>query len=191
MKITLREYDSSWPQQFQAEQQQLQKILHKFSPAIEHIGSTSVPGLAAKPIIDILIGFSSMEELNASVDHFQLPDYRYMPKYEDVMPFRRYILKGAFEGTGVPWKIEKETKLPSDFRYTVTHHIHMVEASGDFWKDHLLFRDYLRAHEQPRIAYELMKTHLAEKEWNDMNDYAQAKTGFIKSVLEKARNECQ
>lgn len=191
MKITLKKYDSAWPQQFEKEKQEVQDILSAFSPVIEHIGSTSIPGLAAKPVIDILIGISSPGDLDDAIQHFDLPGYKYIQKHEDIMPFRRFIVKGAFDEVNLPWKIGRETALPADFRYMITHHIHMVETSSDFFEDHILFRDYLRLNDDARIAYELLKTYLSEKEWNDGNDYAAAKTNFVRSVLDKAKHECE
>ncbi len=168
MKVKVIDYCPTWHEMFEREKQLLETVLGNFG-IVEHIGSTSVVGLAAKPIIDIMVGlrdFSLADELVPSV---QKLDYRYVPEYETVMPDRRYFKKAAAG--------------------TTTHHVHMVEIGGEFWERHLLFRDFLRANSDAAHQYAMLKRNLAAVEWQDKNDYTEAKTVFIKNIEGKAREQ--
>lgn len=132
---------------------------------IEHIGSTAIPGLAAKPTIDILIGIKDLEGAGGIIPLLQSAGYVYVPEFELDMPERRYFYKGR--------------KVEDDF------HIHMVELESPFWKRHLAFRDHLRLHLDEVKAYEELKLALAKKFRDDRNGYTDAKTEFI-TRIEKA-----
>jgi GNAT superfamily N-acetyltransferase len=88
--------------------------------------------------------------------------YEYRNHFENVMPYRRYFTKPG------------------------NYHVHTVEVTGEFWRRHILFRDYMRGHDDVRDAYFKTKKELAEKDWNDINDYAYAKTEFVKSKEKEA-----
>lgn len=150
---------------FEEEKTRLEQILPA-SAVIEHVGSTSVPGLAAKPIIDIMVGLPDFAQADSLVPQVQSLSYEYVPQFEVEMPFRRYFRK---ETAGVR-----------------THHIHMVATSSEFWNRHLSFRDYLRAHANVAAEYAILKRKLAEQEWQDMNAYAASKTEFIRRIEAKA-----
>jgi GrpB-like predicted nucleotidyltransferase (UPF0157 family) len=162
MKIVLAEYNSDWPVRFERECDVLRKIIGKDNCSIEHIGSTSVPGLLSKPIIDIMVGLKDFRFADGLAEQFVERGYEYYRQYEDTMPYRRFFKK-----------IDKET---------VTHHIHMVEIASEFWQRHLLFRDYLRNNPDIAAEYAALKTELAKQEWETSNDFSQAKTEFIKRV---------
>jgi len=161
MKITLTDYSPDWPRRFEIVRLQLLQQI-SLPVTIEHIGSTAVPGLCAKPIIDIMIGVPALERIDEAVPEIEALGYEYLSIFEDQMPYRRFFRK---------WK--------GDIR---THHIHMVEAKSTFWNRHLLFRDYLRAHQEIAAQYATLKRDLATREWEDMNEYADAKTAFIRNV---------
>jgi GrpB-like predicted nucleotidyltransferase (UPF0157 family) len=169
MKVTIVEYSPTWPEQFDQEKHLLQKILENTGAVIEHIGSTSVVGLAAKPIIDIMIGLPDFALADSLVSKFTALQYNYISKYEDVMPDRRFFTKKQ--------------------RDTTTHHIHMVGRGSEFWERHLLFRNFLR--ENPDLArrYAALKKELAQREWQDGNEYAGAKTEFIRNIEAQARQQ--
>jgi len=152
---------------FEEEKQSLQTVLGEVSAQVEHIGSTAVEGLAAKPIIDIMIGLPDFPIADAFVPRIETLDYEYINKYEDEMPFRRYFVKNS---NGIR-----------------THQIHMVEIGSEFWARHLLFRDYLRRNPDTANDYAALKKQLAAHEWEDVNEYADAKTEFIKNVENKAK----
>jgi GrpB-like predicted nucleotidyltransferase (UPF0157 family) len=167
MKITIVEYSPAWIEGFEREKQLLQSVLEGNSCVIEHIGSTSVIGLAAKPVIDIMIGLRDFSTASDLVPKIEALGYEYIRKYEEAMPYRRYFQKRSAG--------------------TVTHHIHMVEIDGEFWKRHLLFRDFLRANPDAASDYAAFKKELAKIEWDNSNVYAKAKTVFIKGIENKAR----
>jgi GrpB-like predicted nucleotidyltransferase (UPF0157 family) len=139
----------------------------EYVSAVEHIGSTSVPGLAAKPIIDVMVAVRSLSDAPACVGPLAAVGYEYVPKHEAVMPERRFFRRGP-SGAG-------------------THHLHMVERSSAFWEEHLLFRDYLRARPEAAAEYERLKRELAARHGSDRGAYTDAKTDFIKSAVERAR----
>jgi len=130
---------------------------------IEHIGSTSVPGLAAKPVIDIMIGVPSLAMADKQcIEPIKGLGYTYVPEYEKMAPERRYFRKKNAEDVA-------------------THHIHLVEMNSSFWKRHIRFRNYLRAHPEAVQEYGDLKKNLATK-FIDTNEYANAKSEFVKRI---------
>jgi GrpB-like predicted nucleotidyltransferase (UPF0157 family) len=165
--IAIVDYDPRWPGLYLDERARILAVIGPRVAAIEHVGSTSVPGLAAKPVIDIMVGVSTLADADACIEPIERLGYVYVPEYEDEIPDRRYF-----------------KKLLGDGRHT--HHVHVVEVASPFWDDHLLFRDYLRAHPETAWDYEQVKRALAPHFASD-NDYSLAKTDFITQVLERAR----
>jgi GrpB-like predicted nucleotidyltransferase (UPF0157 family) len=187
MKIIILPYNSEWPGLFNEERARLKRILHSLSPVIEHIGSTAVPGMCAKPVIDILVGLPSYDDIVQASQLMQLPGYVYIKKYEDVMPFRRYFVKVNVKNTStLPQIIFKGEDTPAVITDQRTHHIHIVEINSPFWKEQLLFRNHLRKHEHAREAYTILKEKLAQQEWKNSDEYAAAKAKFIQSVIQQA-----
>ena len=169
MKITIADYSPAWPSLFAEEKRLLEGVLGKDAALIEHVGSTSVAGLAAKPIIDIMVGLHDFSVADNLVSKIIGLGYEYIPKYEDVMPYRRFFVR-RIDGAA-------------------THQIHMVGVGGEFWERHLLFRDFLRANPARASEYAALKRSLAELEWQDTNEYADAKTAFIRAVESEARKQ--
>ena len=168
MKITLVEYNSDWPKVFEQEYGLLFQTLSDSVTQIEHIGSTSVPGLLSKPIIDIMIGLADFSIADNLVPKIVSLGYIYFSEFEDVMPNRRFFKK-LVDGTA-------------------THHIHMTEIDSKFWQRHLLFRNYLRSNPNAANEYAMLKKELSKQDWGDSNDFAEAKTEFIKNIEEQAKN---
>jgi GrpB-like predicted nucleotidyltransferase (UPF0157 family) len=169
MKIVIANYDPNWPTLFEQEKSRLTEVVGDHVLSIQHVGSTSVPGLGAKPIIDIMIAVRSLEEADGfCIRPIVEIGYEYVQEFERETPQRRYFRKSNEAGVR-------------------THHIHMVVINSDWWIDHLLFRDFLRADGEARRAYEALKRQLAEREWSDRNDYTDAKTEFILKTMETAR----
>jgi GrpB-like predicted nucleotidyltransferase (UPF0157 family) len=167
--IEVRDYDPNWPVLFDEECARLRGV---FGPAvtIEHIGSTSVPGLAAKPIIDLLVGVQSLAEAKSTcIEPLLALRYTYIPGYETWLPAELFFRKGI----PGPW----------------THHVHVMEQSNPRWQDHLLFRDYLRAHPETADAYGSLKKSLAIAFGDDIEGFRNAKHEFVRTVTEKARLE--
>jgi len=180
MNIYISPYDQNWPGAFEAEREQLAKLLAGWNPLIEHIGSTAVEGLGAKPIIDILIGVSVDGKVLSEVIHPLIEaGYCYFPCYEKQLPERCFLarIKGLASAT-----FSEEQDLPDRLAHPHTHHLHLVAHGSPFWKRHLAFRDYLRTHPMARDAYHRMKLKLAEGSWESVDDYAQAKSAFIRRM---------
>ncbi|MBI5284928.1 MAG: GrpB family protein [Chloroflexi bacterium] len=179
--IVIADYDPAWPARFLAERQLILRTCPSGAFArIEHVGSTAVPGLAAKPIIDMMPGLRSLDGAPALIPLLASIGYEYVAEFEHDtaagpgMPFRRYFRK--------------------DEAGERAFHMHMVEGGGDFWIDHLLFRDYLRAHPEAASEYARLKRELAARYNAALSDrseintgYTDHKTEFIESIQAKAR----
>ncbi|MEM6270981.1 MAG: GrpB family protein [Bacteroidota bacterium] len=189
MKIEIHPYNPAWPQLFAEEKQRLSAQLDGLGARIEHIGSTSVPDLAAKPIIDIAVGLQSPDHLDQMPDRMlQDPHYLYFPVYESMMPGRRYFLRisSAGQRAQLPQVIDNFELTLHPAVLTREYQIHIwVEATEDYQR-HLRFRDHLRTHPQVRQAYEDLKKDLAQREWASGGDYAEAKTEFIRRIEREA-----
>ncbi|TMK64535.1 MAG: GrpB family protein [Actinobacteria bacterium] len=129
--VEIAPYDPRWPEAFAAAESELHTVLRSWVVAIEHIGSTAVPGLPAKPVIDILVGVHTLADNDAIVVAVESLGYEYVPEYEDELPDRRYFRR---------WAAGRRT-----------HQIHLVERTNtDWWDRHIGFRDWLRTHEDAR-----------------------------------------
>jgi GrpB-like predicted nucleotidyltransferase (UPF0157 family) len=164
MLIHLSDYDPNWANLFENEKTLLSKVLPGNS-TIEHIGSTAIKGLCAKPIIDILCGIENFSQADSLVDNIVGLNYEYVGKYTFLIPERRFFRKY------------------SDSKF----HIHLVQTGSNWWERHILFRDYLEENADARNEYDSLKKELAKREWSDGNEYADAKTNFIKAIEEKAK----
>jgi len=190
LKVEIVEYNAEWKTQFEDEKKILSELLKKFNPSIEHIGSTAIEGLCAKPTVDIQIGVHKYEDLNLLSEIMMETGYIYYKKYEDVLPDRRYFVKAANPQNDILPKILLTYQDNFDRKeHQHLFHIHAVELSSDWWRRHIAFRDYLRSHNEARDEYDNLKKNLAEKDWKDKNDYTNAKTEFVKSIERLAENE--
>jgi GrpB-like predicted nucleotidyltransferase (UPF0157 family) len=170
-RIIIVDYSPQWATLFEEERARLMEAISDYAIAIEHVGSTAVTGLGAKPCIDIMVGVESLAEADAHcIEPVLKLGYIYQVDYEDVMPFRRYFYKPA----------------PPSYAYDHSHHLSLVETTHSFWEDHLLFRDYLQSHPIIAEAYEELKRELAPQ-FAHSDDYTEAKTEFIEATLAKAR----
>ncbi len=165
-------YDEAWPSLFEEERARIERAIVPRMEQIEHIGSTSVPGLAAKPVIDIMVGVRSLEDSPALVGRLEAIGYEYVPEFEQQIPFRRYF-----------------RKLRGGRR---THQIHLVERSNaEWWVRHVLFRDYLRAHPEVAEGYARLKYEVSDRFREDRAAYTDAKTGFISEIVRRAEGDEQ
>jgi len=172
-KVIIAEYNPTWIGLFEKEKDLIVSSIGQYTERIEHTGSTSVIGLASKPIIDITIGLHSLDDAVHCIPLLQELDYQYVPEFEDELPMRRYFRK--------PPKGSGQRK----------YHIHMVETSSDFWKDQIMFRDYLRKYENTRDEYALLKNQLTKKFEENRTAYTDGKTEFVIKILDLARKEKQ
>ena len=166
--IVVVEYDPSWPARYERERASIVEALDDVMEgiaAIEHVGSTAVPGLAAKPIIDIIVGVRELPVVERCVQPLESLGYEYRGELFPGIPGRYYFPKGNPR----------------------SHQLHMVEHRSEFWQRHILFRDLLR--ERPAVAreYEALKRELAVQYRTDRLAYTEAKTPFIESALARAR----
>jgi len=164
--IAIADYDPRWPELYQEEKRRILEVIGDLVAAIEHVGSTAVPDLAAKPIIDIIVGVHRLEDASRCVGPLIAMGYEYVPQYETYIPERRYF--------------RKPKERPR------THHLHMVETTSEFWRRHLAFRDFLRSHPDVAREYAQLTRQLATRYGADGFGYAEAKSPFIKSVLARA-----
>ena len=170
--VSLVPYDPSWPRMFEEEKRHLMECLpHDLIRRIEHFGSTAIPGLRAKPIVDMLVEVSSLEETKARVAPLleaQRYDYFWRATHgEDGPPFYAWFIKRNAVGVR-------------------THHVHMIERDFEHW-DRLLFRDYLIANPETAKEYETLKLTLARDYPNDRVGYTNGKTEFVVRVTQAAK----
>lgn len=167
-KIVVVDYDSAWVSMFEAEETLLRATLADFVVDIQHIGSTAVPDLPAKPIVDIMVGVESIEAFDTQdgVAKVESCGYQYLQWIEEQIPFRRFFVKVDDEDRRI-------------------NNLHLVEHTHDWWHRHIVFRDYLRTHPDIRDAYGELKRQIAPQ-FTDVMQYNEAKTEFIKQVEEKA-----
>ena len=190
MKIRLEKYNPIWRQSFEQVKDELAGVLGFVRPIIEHIGSTSVEGLSAKPIIDILVGLDSENDLDKITQPLMDGGYVYYEKYNEMMPYRRFFTKHKVDLREflLPVLIGKDDNAPSD---SLEHnsrlaHIHALPFDSEHWIRHIAFRDYLRTHVDVREAYQKLKEQLSTREWKDGNEYNEEKDDFIKQKEKEA-----
>ncbi len=158
--VVVREYNPEWMWMYQCEKRIIRDILSDNATAIYHIGSTSVPGLAAKPIIDILVAVKSLSGADKASSLFAEAGYEWMGEYR--IPGRRYLRKGGDERS---------------------HQIHIFQS--DDWENivrHIAFRSYLEKHEDVRAAYSALKKTLACRFPYDIDSYSDGKDSFVRRV---------
>lgn len=164
VRVVIAEYDSEWPRLYEEERLRLRSALGPAAGSIEHVGSTSVPGLGAKPIIDIMVGVRDIAE----ADLFQ----------------RRLEPAGYLDVTSEPGETEWFYCLGRGTR-ELYYHVHLVVEGSRHWRRQLAFRDYLRGNPAVAAEYDKLKRRLADRHGDDREGYTEAKTGFITRVLAK------
>jgi GrpB-like predicted nucleotidyltransferase (UPF0157 family) len=164
--IRLVEYDPNWPAQFECEAAAIRGALSKRALRIEHVGSTSVPGLAAKPVIDVLLVVAN------SADE---------PAYVPAMEAAGYVLRIREPD----WYEHRLFKGP---RVDVNVHVFSTGSGGLEIERMLRFRDRLRDHPADRALYERTKRQLAARDWKYTQNYADAKTAVVEAIIARARD---
>ncbi|MFH0879101.1 MAG: GrpB family protein [Lentisphaerota bacterium] len=170
--VEIAPYNPEWPRLFEEEKAHLLSCLpRELIRRIEHFGSTAVPGMAAKPIVDMLIEANSLEVVQQRIVPIlesQGYDYFWRPSWgDDTPPFYAWFIK----------------RNPQGLR---THHLHMVERNFDHW-DRLLFKDYLVSHPEAAAEYQTLKLKLAKSHPNDRISYTRERTAFIVCTTEIAK----
>jgi GrpB-like predicted nucleotidyltransferase (UPF0157 family) len=167
-EVVIVDYDPRWPLLFHEEAKRSRGVLDpSLIVGLEHFGSTAIPGIAAKPIIDILIAVRSLAAAQETfIEALAKLDYVYWadnPKKD-----RIFFVKG----------------MPP-FGPKRSHHVHVTELHGEMWQ-RLAFRDYLRAHPEEAETYDRLKRRLAAKHQTDREAYTDAKSVYVESVMRKA-----
>jgi GrpB-like predicted nucleotidyltransferase (UPF0157 family) len=163
--IEIVDYDPRWPTTFAALRTRIADALGSLAQRIEHVGSTAVPGLSAKPIIDMDVVIAARSNLPTVIEHLQPLGYHH-------------------EGDlGVPGR-EAFTTPPG----TPPHHLYVCASDSPQLADHLAFRDHLRAHPDAARAYADLKKSLAQRFRADRQAYSETKTTFIEHILQAATN---
>jgi GrpB-like predicted nucleotidyltransferase (UPF0157 family) len=158
VSVEVVEYDDVWPARFTAEADQIRAALGSQLRKIEHVGSTSVPGLAAKPIVDVALSVESFDALDIAA--LEELGYRYVQEYDEETPNRRYFSKPGY-------------------------HVHAYEQDHEEFLDYVRFRDYLRTHDEDRDAYGALKLRLARD--CEPAEYQDAKSPFVARLVEMLR----
>src|SRR5881227_777859 len=161
--VRIDSYDRNWPVRFEEERQVLEETLgNSVTGGIHHVGSTAVPGLDAKPVIDILVGVDDLESSRAYIEPLAQVGYMYSPYRRDEML----------------WFCKPDPAHR-------THHLHLVPTGSPRFEAELAFRDYLREHPDVGAQYAALKRQLATRFEHDRDAYAQAKGDFIRCVLDR------
>ena len=160
-QIIVVPYNTSWPEQFEAERRVLSELLHPWlAGEIEHVGSTSVPSLAAKPVIDIMAPVTTLQESRPAIEALKQLDYCYSDYKPDLMH----------------WFCKPSPQVR-------THHLHLVPIDSSVWAERLAFRNALRADNRLAEKYAALKQRLAAQFRDNREAYTEAKTPFILQVL--------
>jgi GrpB-like predicted nucleotidyltransferase (UPF0157 family) len=162
--VVLVPYDPAWPGRFEAERQSLEGALDGWIyGGIEHVGSTAVPGLAAKPIIDIMVGVRSLQEARGAFPEVAALGYLCSPYNGDIMH----------------WFCKPSVAMR-------TRHLYLMEHGDREWRAHIAFRDHLRDHPESARAYESLKRDLAARFHDHREAYTRAKGDFVAEVVARA-----
>lgn len=163
--VRLLPHQEEWAKLFEEEKARIIEAIGPYILDIQHVGSTAIPGIPAKPIIDIGVAVRNFEEAAVCINPIVQLGYVY--RGENGIPRRHYFRKG------------------SPIR---SHHLHINEITGPDWQNQILFRDYLRRHPEAAAEYGRLKTNLAQELLNDRDAYLAAKAPFIENILRLARN---
>jgi GrpB-like predicted nucleotidyltransferase (UPF0157 family) len=166
-QIEIAAYSSAWPGLFEREASRIMQVCAGAVTLVEHIGSTAIPGMPAKPILDLMPGLAAYADGLKTIEPMQRLGYEYFG--ENGIP-GRYYFDLKFEGRSVA-------------------HVHMFETGSQPWQRHLIFRDQLRLDPAAAARYAELKKELAARFRKDREAYTNAKSGFINSVIQKAHQK--
>ncbi|MFA6252135.1 MAG: GrpB family protein [Candidatus Paceibacterota bacterium] len=168
-KVKLLPHNPKWAELYRREEKIISSALGKAIKNIQHVGSTSIQGVNSKPIIDIAIGVNSLKDAEKCIKAMEKLGYEY--KYYAGIRGRRFFAKG-----------NKSNR---------TFYVHIEPINGRIWKNHILFRNYLRKHKESVKEYNDIKKLLVKDYKNDCETYTTKKDPFIKKILKKAKQEKQ
>jgi GrpB-like predicted nucleotidyltransferase (UPF0157 family) len=162
--VELRSYQPEWESQYEAEVEYLESVAGERFLDYEHVGSTAVEGLAAKPVIDLLAVVSDLDEASELVTVLDDGGYSYRPN--DGVDDRLFFAKGP--------------------RTNRTHYLSVCERTSDCYREQVAFRDYLRSNPEVAAEYERLKRDLAAEHSEDRSAYTERKSEFVERVLVRA-----
>jgi GrpB-like predicted nucleotidyltransferase (UPF0157 family) len=165
--ITIEDYDLLWPEKFETLRSRIAQVLNGLTTAIEHVGSTAVPGLAAKPILDIDILLRSATDLPIVCTRLGSLGYEH--------------------GGDLGVAGREAFRTPAG---EFAHHLYACPPGSQEYSRHIAFRDYLRSHLEDASAYAALKRNLAHKFATDREAYSQGKTEFVRQILRRAGHDC-
>ncbi|MTI46706.1 MAG: GrpB family protein [Firmicutes bacterium] len=163
-KIEVVNYSSDWKKIYNEESKKINEIMGYIINESHHIGSTSIPGIKAKPVIDILIIVEDIKEIDKY--DLQMKELGYVPKGEYGIKGRRFFMKGGNNRT---------------------HHVHIYEVGNEEIERHINFKDYLISHPDKAKQYSELKEKLAQEHTYDIDGYIEGKSKFIKEIDKKAK----
>lgn len=174
-RVVVLPYNPGWPAMYERERQTVSAATAALPCVldIQHIGSTSVPGLAAKPVIDIAVGVTSFDDARDCIAPLESLGYEY--RGECGIPRRHFF--------------SRDNARENDPGLRRTHHVHVLETAGEDWKRHILFRDALRADAGLVRQYARLKQALAQIHRDDTEAYCTAKTDFILGVVRRCTEQ--
>lgn len=181
MKIDVVPFSEKWRESFKQIKTEIQESLVLLKPRIDHIGSTSVEGLSAKPIIDVLVGVKEENQLDKTIHPLLEKGYVYYEIYNTIMPYRRFFVKlknNCLDNL----IIKRENDIDENL---LTHsnriaHIHIIPENSVHWIRHIAFREYLTRNTEVKRKYQDLKEKLSLRQWKNGNEYNEAKNSFIK-----------
>ncbi len=175
--VVIVDYDPQWPDLYEEEKSRILEAIGHKVVTVEHIGSTAVPGLGGKPIIDMMAGVLKSTDADECVPLLRDLRYKEITPTPDEVPDWYYCL-------------DKKVVQPDNLKPR-NYHLHLVRFQSDHWKEHLLFRDFLRAHPLTARRYYELKKKMAVKYGSDRIGYTDSKTSFIGSVVSRARQRME
>jgi GrpB-like predicted nucleotidyltransferase (UPF0157 family) len=168
--VRLHPHQPAWAELYREEAEPLRALFGDDLVRIEHVGSTAVPGLVAKPILDIVVAVRNFGDAGPFEEALAPLGYVHKPQYD--MPGRIYFVKSTPDGRA-------------------THHLNIAELGNECWLTHVLFRDYLRSHADACEEYAELKRDLARRHRHDRPAYLDGKAPFIRRILALAREQAQ
>mgnify|MGYP002777060727 CR=1 FL=1 len=166
-KVEVVSHDPQWRSQFEVEATAIAAALSTNAVTVHHIGSTAIPGIYAKPIIDLLVEVHTIKQIDEQTTAMQALGYEALGEFG--IPGRRYFRKHNALGDR-------------------THHVHVFQSGSPEIKRHLAFRDYLRTHPAEAQAYSQLKQALAQQHPHDIEAYMDGKDGFIRRSIKQRLN---
>lgn len=162
-QVRIFPYDPKWPEKYEMERERLVALFPEAFLALEHVGSTAVPGMAAKPIVDMIGGVRSLEEADALLPVLCQNGYSTSAEFNATLADQRWLMKHAMGHR--------------------THHLHLLIHKGGEWRRKIAFRNSLRMNPDVARRYQELKANLAEAMGSDREAYTSAKAEFVEEIV--------